>query len=245
MATYERDGLRLHYRVSGDGPPILFAHGMTGAGRADWYQLVARLSPAFCCIVPDLRGHARSDFREEDFSYQGMRDDLKGLLDELDVTNPHLIGFSLGAEVLLELELTWPGTAASMTLIGATTGPPPGAQRPAGRMAEADYPDWPDSLKRLQERHHGPDHWRTIMRLVTEDWWTRSAFTEDQLAAIGCPILLISGEGEMAFKREQTRHFAAINPRARYVEIPDAGHPVHVEQAATVNELILDFLGAP
>ena len=77
MPQLDRDGLHLHYDVHGPrdtGIPspqgVLLAHGMTGTGAADWSRLLPHLAPDFRCVVPDLRGHGRSDFRAGDFGYR-------------------------------------------------------------------------------------------------------------------------------------------------------------------------------
>ena len=62
--TYQHDGLTLAYAVVGDGPqPILFVHGATATGEFEWADLAAALGPGYRCILPDLRGHGRSEFR--------------------------------------------------------------------------------------------------------------------------------------------------------------------------------------
>jgi pimeloyl-ACP methyl ester carboxylesterase len=62
--TYERDGPTLVYSVMGDGQPILFVHGATATGEFEWGRLAARLASDYQCVLPDLRGHGRSEFRE-------------------------------------------------------------------------------------------------------------------------------------------------------------------------------------
>src|ERR1700751_3852698 len=62
--AYHRDGLTLGYSVVGDVPPILFVHGATATGEFEWGRLAARLASDYQCVLPDLRGHGRSEFRE-------------------------------------------------------------------------------------------------------------------------------------------------------------------------------------
>ena len=240
MPTLDRDGLALHYEVLGDGPAgVLLAHGMTGTGEADWSRLLPHLSGDFRCVVPDLRGHGRSDFREAGFGYAAMRDDVRALIEAEHLGRPHLVGFSMGAEVLLDLELTHPGTAASLVLIGVSTGMPPDR----GGFGEVSHvPDWPRVLRELHADKHGPDHWRTLFRLVAGTWDERPELPAAELARLSCPVLLIQGSDELAFKRRQTSQLAAVAADARLVEVPGADHPVHVQQAAQVNTLVREFL---
>src|ERR1700716_784212 len=92
--TYERDGLTLAYSVVGDGSPIVFVHGATATGEFEWGRLAARLAPRYRCILPDLRGHGRSGFRESDNTGEEIRADLLHLIDHLELDHPHIVGFS-------------------------------------------------------------------------------------------------------------------------------------------------------
>src|SRR3981081_4261121 len=123
--TYQHDGLTLAYALVGDGPrPILFVHGATATGEFEWADLAAALGPGYRCILPDLRGHGRSEFRRTATTGDAIRADLCSLIDPLDMGRPHIVGFSYGAEIALTLELDNPGTARSLVLISPGTGRP-------------------------------------------------------------------------------------------------------------------------
>jgi pimeloyl-ACP methyl ester carboxylesterase len=123
--TYQHDGLTLAYAVVGDGPqPILFVHGATATGEFEWASLAAALGPGYRSILPDLRGHGRSEFRATDTTGAAVRADLRDLIDHLEMGRPHIVGFSYGAEIALTLELDNPGTARSLVLISPGTGRP-------------------------------------------------------------------------------------------------------------------------
>ena len=59
MSEIEANGVRLHYEVMGDGPPLVFVHGMCGRGDV-WAGQVERLSGEFMCVSYDRRGNGRS-----------------------------------------------------------------------------------------------------------------------------------------------------------------------------------------
>lgn len=240
MRTYARDGLTLRYDVAGAGPDVLLAHGMTGTGDADWRRLVPALADRYRCLVPDARGHGASDFREGGFSYAALREDVRGLLAHENAARTHLVGFSMGAEVLLDLELTYPGTAASLVLIGASTGQP--ADHGFGALRADAPPDWPRTLRELHVERHGPDHWKTLFRLIAGTWSERPELPPETLATIRCPVLLVHGDQELAFKRRQAQECATVAPRARVVEVAGGSHPIHVQQAEAVLRLVVGFL---
>src|SRR6201999_1387554 len=108
------------------------------------------------CILPDLRGHGSSE-DNTDLSSEAICDDLLHLSDHLGLIQPHVVGFSYGAEAALRLELTRPGTARSLVLISPGTGRPDDYRAPT---LEHLYKTWPFALRRLHEDRHGPDHWQ-------------------------------------------------------------------------------------
>jgi len=66
--------------------------------------------------------------------------------------------------------------------------------------------------------------------------------TDDTLASVVCPILLMAGERDEPTRQRQGRRFAEVNPRARFVEIAGAAHSAHQKCPDTVRGVIGDFL---
>jgi pimeloyl-ACP methyl ester carboxylesterase len=238
-ATYRRDGVTLGYSVVGDGQPIVFVHGATATGEFEWARLAARLAPRYRCILPDLRGHGRSDFRASDNTGDEIRADLLHLIDHLGLDRPHIVGFSYGSEIALMLELSRPGTAGSLVLISPGTGRPADYRIP---RLEDLHRTWPFALRRLHEVRHGPEHWRVLVSTLHADSATRSELSTETLAAVGCPVLLLAGEHDERTRRTQGQRFAQAKPQARYVEIVGATHAAHHERPDEVYEVIEDFL---
>nr|MDT0664388.1 alpha/beta hydrolase [Micromonospora sp. DSM 115978] len=224
MSSYEHDGLVLAYSVLGEGTPVLFVHGATGTGRYEWNDLARSLAARHRCVMPDIRGHGRSDFRAADYSGGAVRGDLRTLLRILDLDRPHVVGFSYGAELALMLELETPGSARSLTLLS------PGTGRSASyRMPTIEFllRAWPRALRQLHESRHGLDHWRSLVTLLQEDSGRMPELSTDVLAAVGCQVLMLAGAHDESARRRQGQRFAEVNPRARYLEIADAAHAVH------------------
>jgi pimeloyl-ACP methyl ester carboxylesterase len=238
-ATYDRDGLTLGYSVVGDGQPIVFVHGATATGEFEWGRLAARLAPRYRCILPDLRGHGRSGFRESDNTGDEIRADLLHLIDHLELDQPHIVGFSYGSEIALMLELSRPGTAGSLVLISPGTGRPSDYRIP---RLEDLYRTWPFALRRLHEAQHGPEHWRVLVTDLHADSATRSELSTETLAGVGCPVLLLAGDRDERTRQAQGRRFAEAKAQARYVEIVGATHAAHHERPDRVSEVIEDFL---
>lgn len=198
------------------------------------------LTPHYRCVVPDLRGHGRSEFRDVGFGVDAMREDVRALMSHEHMGQPHLIGFSMGAELLLSLELDHPGTARALVLIGPATGCPP--DRGGHGVITGPPPHWPNLLRQLHVEHHGPDHWETLFRHVAGSWGERPEAAPERLAELRCPILVVQGEGEVPYKKRQVRALIEAVPQARLEVLSGADHPVHVQRADAVNGLVRDFL---
>ena len=237
--TYERDGLSLGYSVVGDGQPILFVHGATATGEFEWGRLAARMASDYQCVLPDLRGHSRSEFRESVDMGQAICADLRHLIEHLGLDHPHIVGFSYGAEISLRLELSARGTARSLVLVSPGTGRPSDYRTP---RLEHLYRTWPFALRRLHETHHGPEHWRQLVNALHVDSVGRSELSAEALGGVGCPVLMVAGALDESTRRAQGRRFAEANALARYVELDGAAHAVHHECPDRFAQVISAFL---
>jgi pimeloyl-ACP methyl ester carboxylesterase len=237
--TYQRDGLTLGYSVVGDGQPILFVHGATATGEFEWGRLATRLASEYRSVLPDLRGHGRSEFRESVDMGQAICEDLRHLIEHLGLDRPHIVGFSYGAEISLMLELSTPGTARSLVLVSPGTGRPSDYRVP---RLEHLYRTWPFALRRLHETHHGPEHWRQLVTALHADSVGRSELSAEALGSVGCPVLMVAGAHDESIRRKQGRWFAEVNPLAQYVELDGAAHAVHHKCPDRFAQVISAFL---
>src|ERR1700760_2250274 len=64
MPNIDRDGVKIHYEVHGDGPPLILTHGYSSTS-AMWQGQVEALSRHHKLILWDMRGHGRSDYPDE------------------------------------------------------------------------------------------------------------------------------------------------------------------------------------
>jgi pimeloyl-ACP methyl ester carboxylesterase len=96
------NGTRLHCEVTGDGPPLVFVHGMCGRG-AVWSGQVDRLSGSFTYVTYDRRGHGSSSDGETPHTVELHGDDLAALVRRLGLPPVVLVGSSGGARVGLDV----------------------------------------------------------------------------------------------------------------------------------------------
>ncbi len=123
---FDSDGVRIRYRVWGEGPPVVLIHGF-GESLESWHQrgVVRVLSPHFRVIALDVRGHGRSGKPHDPQSYgAALSGDVARLLRHLGTAKAHVVGYSMGALVALDFAVLHQEQARSVVLGGAGWNPP-------------------------------------------------------------------------------------------------------------------------
>ena len=88
--------VRLFYEDLGTGKPVVFIHGWPLNHEMWEYQLAELPKHGLRCIAYDRRGFGKSDRPWGDYDYDTLADDLKAVLEQLDLRNVTLVGFSMG-----------------------------------------------------------------------------------------------------------------------------------------------------
>ena len=95
------NGVKIHYQQIGEGPDVVMIHGLTG-NLAVWHlQIIPQLMDRFRITTYDLRGHGYSEVTPAGYTGDDMAEDLRNLLDALDIERPALVGHSYGADISL------------------------------------------------------------------------------------------------------------------------------------------------
>ncbi|MBK7965738.1 MAG: alpha/beta fold hydrolase [Bacteroidetes bacterium] len=94
--------MKLHYRIIGEGNPVLLLHGLFGM--SDNLQSFGRqlAEKNHQVIIVDLRNHGQSP-HDEIHTYQDMAEDIAALLHDLKLNKVDIIGHSMGGKVVLKL----------------------------------------------------------------------------------------------------------------------------------------------
>lgn len=97
-----KNGPEIYVEDVGTGPAIVFIHGWPLSGAMWEYQIVPLVEAGFRCISYDRRGFGRSCKSPTDYSYSALAGDLAAVLEELDITDATLVGFSMGGGEVVE-----------------------------------------------------------------------------------------------------------------------------------------------
>ena len=87
----QANGIRFYYEAFGSGAPLIFLHGSMGSGRV-WAPYIPILSPTYLLIIPDLRGHGKTENPGGAINLHAMAEDVAALIAALDLEKPYLCG---------------------------------------------------------------------------------------------------------------------------------------------------------
>ncbi|MFB7723731.1 alpha/beta fold hydrolase [Nocardia sp. NPDC056100] len=112
--TVRNGAVTLPVTRSGAGPALVFLNG-AGATQVAWKQVVSELH-GYESITFDLRGHGKASTAES-YKFADFESDVDAVLRALDVQQPILIGWSLGADLAVEYAAAHPGEIAGLVLL--------------------------------------------------------------------------------------------------------------------------------
>ncbi|WP_367615312.1 alpha/beta fold hydrolase [Pseudomonas triticicola] len=118
MAYFEHEGCNLHYEEYGHGAPLLLVHGL-GSSTLDWEMQIPALAAHYRVIVPDIRGHGRSDKPRERYSIAAFSADLLALIEHLRLGPVHYVGLSMGGMIGFQLAVDQPQVLKSLTIVNS------------------------------------------------------------------------------------------------------------------------------
>ena len=217
---------RLHTVRRGDGPPIVFVHGM-GTSATTWDRCAALLADRFTTIAVDLLGHGESPVPDDPDEY--TRDRALGDLDDVlaDLGRPAvLVGHSLGGYLALAHAATRPGVARAIVVLN--TGP--GFRDPEKREG------WNERSRRNAHRFGVPEQVTTMN--LQED-----SVVMDRLADITVPTLVLAGGDDRPEYTGSGQYLERKMPEAHLTVVNGGGHSMHEDtHAAEVAALISDFV---
>ena len=113
------NGRRIWFEERGVGTPLVLLHGWCMSS-AVWALQIGALATSFRVIAPDLRGHGLSDPAPDGHDFRGFVRDLRLLFERLDLHDVLLVGWSLGAQVALQLRATTERRLHGLVLVSGT-----------------------------------------------------------------------------------------------------------------------------
>jgi len=245
----------LGYVEEGVGEAVLFMHSL-GASKVIWAEQVRRFRTRFRCIAADAPGHGESTHRRP-IDGDLIVDAHAALLDALGVSHAHVVGVSMGGCWAQQMWRRHPSRVLSLTLCD-TFASMADLETPVRMRAQA--------LENVDMRTFGREYAASVFKASPSDAarealaeavgsCSKEAYletaracyrsnTEDVLATITVPTLVITGELDDRIDPSHARHLAETIPGARLVTIEGAGHLPQLDNPAAFDAELEAFLNS-
>jgi len=218
---------------SASAPTLVLLHA-GGMSRREWRPFLPAFGEHFRVLAPTALGHGRSP-RAPSFTVRMQVDAVLSLLDHLGIEAASFVGSSLGGVTALTLALTHPRRVQQLVLYRSGFRHGSAALDSLRRFAtEENWSAW--GLKRWMEREHdpqgGPSAWTEVIRAVAaalEPPLAGPPITEEDLAGIGIPVLLIGGDRDPLVPLQELVGMYKAIPNASLWVVPHAGHIMAME----------------
>ena len=242
-------GLRLHYAEHGEprGEPLLFLHGWPDS----WFsfsRVLPLLTPRYRALAPDQRGFGDSERPPAPYAIDDLAADAVGFLDALAIERATVVGHSFGSFVARRLAEVYPQRASRLVLIDSGFSPANDALREVqASLATLRDPVSLEFARRFQASTVyapvPPEFFEEILaesvKLPAPLW--RAALSgllafDDlgDLRRIVAPTLILWGDRDALFPREDQDRLAAAIPGARLRVYAETGHCPNWEIPAEV-----------
>jgi non-heme chloroperoxidase len=237
----------LHYAERGnrEGEAIIFLHGYSDS----WFsfsRMLPLLSATYHAFAITQRGHGDSDKPECCYTVDDYAADVDAFMDALGIERATIIGASTGALFAQRVVLRYPHRVRRLVLIAAQT---PANEAISGLREEVhalEDPVPPEFAREFQQstiHHPVPEEFLATavsesLKLPARVW---RDYMEGAILSIGrdyvvplqdidVPTLILWGEQDPLFPREEQERLAAAIPGATLKTYPETGHAAHWER---------------
>ncbi|WP_186199964.1 alpha/beta fold hydrolase [Burkholderia gladioli] len=253
------DGVRLAYRLQGEGPrELVCIHGV-GSYLEAWQGAINALGGGFRVLSFDLRGHGCSERVKGRYEIDDFVGDVLALADHAGFARFDLAGFSLGGLIAQRLALTHPARLRRLVLLATV----------AGRTAE-ERARVAERLAALQAGERGAHYDASLSRWLSEDFQARHPALVDELRRrnaqndpdcyaaayrvlaqtdfgglidqIAMPTLIATGECDAGSNPRMARYMHERIPDSRLAILPNLRHSLLNEAPEQVAALMRAFL---
>ena len=269
----EADGHRIHWEYFGDGAreAICLLNGLALSTKA-WYAFLPRLHPEFDVVLYDYLGQGESSDPDQPYSITSFAEYLAAIMDEVGIGALHLMGISYGGFVALEFARLHHRRLHTLTLSGILLEPEELFEMYEA-MSLRFYRGGPELFglythylyekifgeafvrkvtreglepmrQRFEERYKHDIHCLVRLTEAQEEYFDSLDARMPEYRAVTTPTLVMPGAQDRCIPLWAQRAMCDVFPDSRWLEIPEAGHVVYLEQPATFFGTLKAFMRA-
>lgn len=262
--------VEIYYEDTGKGKPVIFIHGWPLDQQMWEYQLIELADKGLRCITYDRRGFGKSGRPWDGYDYNTMAGDLKALLEELDLKDVTIVGFSMGGGEIARYFGLYGGERVSKVVLVSSVVPymlktndnPDGVpQEMFDQFVQKLKDDRPEFLDQFGKIFYGVNiikhpvsseflHWS--WRIATSGSakatldclyaFSQTDFRRDA-SAINVPTLIIHGDSDKTVPIDTSaRQAVRLIPDAKLIEYEGAPHGLFYTEKEKLNKDLLEFI---
>jgi pimeloyl-ACP methyl ester carboxylesterase len=262
---------RVNYVEMGEGPPIVFIHGLAGCWQ-NWLENIPPFAENHRVVAVDLAGFGHSELPREEISIPGYGRFVDAFLDQIGVERATLVGNSMGGFIAAETTICHPSRVEKLVLVSAAGGPAlrernNASQARVMRAARMYAPIAAAAIARREHLIRRPRLRRMLLLKIARhpeliepelcfevaSGGGKPGFLdaleavldydfEHRLGDITCPTLIIWGRNDEIVPVEDAHEYERLIPGARKVIFEDTGHVPMIERPDRFNELVEQFV---
>ncbi len=254
---------KLYYEDEGSGDETLvFGHSMLFNLRM-FDDQVNFLRRDYRCVRFDFRGQGKSEITEEGYDLDSLTEETFELLQALDCTPCHFVGFSMGGMIALRLAIKYPDVIKSLILIDTSSEPEPSNNilRNKSMLWVAKNIGLPILANRIMAMFFGPEFRKDPDRKSLQKLWRNHFLANDRLGIIKVingvlarkgitdllhqitqPTIILVGENDALTDLNKAKIMQKEIKQSELQVIPRAAHMAPVEAPDEVNSAIRTFL---
>ena len=247
------NGIDLYYETDGEGPALVFAHGGLG-NHLSWWQQVAEFSRSFKCVTFDHRGFGLSKEPPDGPGPAIFGDDLRALLDHLQIQRAALVGQSMGGWTVLGFASAHPERTRALVLCDTMAGVEapglrldnPRPRRAGGGMAAISATALASDFAAREPAMNFLYHQISALNVHLEPGALRKLLTVknrvEPVVESRIPTLIFAGDADEMTPPAVMEALAREIPHARLFKVAGAGHSVYWEKPDEFNAILKQFL---
>nr|WP_179810176.1 alpha/beta hydrolase [Nocardiopsis sinuspersici] len=231
-------GTMVSWCVPGQGPPLVCVHG-AGVSSKQTLPLVRALSGRMEAWAVDLPGFGESTAPDRDPTVTGLAEALLDWVRAQRLTEPCLLGVSMGAQVVVEAAVRAPDEVGSVVLAGPTVDPRLRSLPVlAARLMLDNFREGPSVVV------SGVNDYRRAGALRALRSWlaSRDHRIERVLPEVGRPALVLRGTKDPLCPGHWAEEVTRLLPRGRLVTVPGQPHALTAAAPGPVADLVHDFV---
>ena len=259
MKTFNTNGSSINL-VSSNGPYIILIHGL-GLNKEMWGWQTNELSKNFSVVTYDLIGHGESKDPEGKLNLEKFSEQILEIMNFLSIKKTSLIGFSLGGMIVRKFAIKYSEKLWALAVLNSAHKRDQKAKDAVQLRVNKVKIDGPqatteDALNRWftqKYRQNNPDVMNKIRNWVMEN--KKDVYPKayqvlvdgvdellDPSLPINCPTLILTGDEDFGNSPQMSSEISKQIKGSELKILPGLRHMALIEDARTVNNLLLEFL---